>query len=37
MNIRHTDVRLLYPEMQGPVRALAEDLTFAYQSDRALS
>lgn len=33
MNIRHSDVSLLYPEMQGPVRALAEELVLAYQAD----
>jgi len=34
MNIRHSDVSLLYPEMQGPVRALAEQLVLAYQADK---
>ena len=34
MDIRHTDIGLLYPEMQGPVRALAEELALAYQADK---
>ena len=33
MNIRHTDISLLYPEMQWPTRALAEDLTLAHQAN----
>lgn len=33
MNIRHSDIALLYPEMQGPVRALAENLVLAHQAN----
>ena len=33
MNIRHSDVALLYPEMQRPIRALAENLVLAHQAN----
>lgn len=35
MDIRHTDLALLHSEMEGPVRALADDLALAYQTGQA--